>query len=235
MSAMRLIDGAEAHAPSGRPLAVVDVDEVVLQFIAPLAAFLERHGFRLEPRSFAITGNVTKAGGGQAIPGALVKELIDAFFRAEVENQPPVEGAVAALSRLAGVADVVLLTNVPAAQAERRAAHLGRLGLALPMIANEGSKGPALATLATGARARVPACPVIFVDDGPNHLAAARQAVEAIRLVHFVADPVWFAMAPEVGGTWLRTRDWGTVARAVGCLIGGDEAAAPIVGDGADG
>lgn len=228
MSGVRLLDRAEAHRADGRALTVVDVDEVILRFVAPLSDFLERHGFRLEPRSFAITGNVTRIGGGQAIAGELVKELIDAFFRSEVDAQPPVAGAVAALERLTTVADVVLLTNVPRAQAERRAAHLSRLGLALPMIANEGSKGPALATLASAARSAAPACPVIFVDDGPNHLAAVRRAVDGVRLVHFVADPVWFAMAPDVGGTWLKTRDWDVVERAIGGVIGGDDARAPI-------
>lgn len=225
MSGVRLVDRADLHRPSGRPLLVVDVDEVILHFIAPLAAFLEAHGFHLVPRSFALTGNVTRRGGGQAIPAELVKELIAAFFEREVDHQPAVAGAVATLTGLADRADVVALTNVPAAQAERRAAHLSRLGLSLAMIANAGSKGPALATLAAAARAGDPDLPVIFVDDGPNHLAAARKAVNAVRLVHFVADPAWFAMAPEVGGTWLRTGDWGEVARAVTGVID----AAPIV------
>ena len=116
----------------------------------------------------------------------------------------------------------------------RRAASSNASGMLSSSSLMETSSSKFLRTIKP-TRSRAPGCPVIFVDDGPNHLAAARQAVEAIRLVHFVADPVWFAMAPEVGGTWLRTRDWGTVARAVGGLIGGDEAAAPIVGDGADG
>ncbi|MCE1235768.1 MAG: hypothetical protein LWW93_05355 [Hyphomicrobiales bacterium] len=227
---MRLLADPAAHRPNGRPLLVVDVDEVVLGFIAPLSAFLERHGFQLMPRSFAITGNVTRAGGGQAIGGELVRELIAAFFAREVENQPPVEGAIATLARLAAATDPVLLTNVPAAQAARRAAHLAELGVGAPMIANDGPKGPALARLAQAARAvGGDELPVIFVDDGPNHLASARGAVAGVRLVHFVADPVWFAMAPTVGGTWLKTRDWDAVEAAIRRLLDGDEPGAGVV------
>ena len=223
-----LLPSPSAFRPSGRPLLVVDIDEVVLRFVAPLADFLAAHGFRLLPRSFAITGNVVREGGGQAIPGELVRELIAAFFAREVENQPVVEGAVEALGRLGAVFDTVFLTNVPAPQAARRAAHLGRLGLDAPMIANEGSKGGPLAELAARARAVGGArLPVVFVDDGPNHLAAVRGAVEDVLLVHFVADPAWFAMAPQVAGTGLRTRDWAAVETAALGLAAGRGLAPP--------
>lgn len=233
---VRLLEAARDHRPDGRPLLVVDVDEVVLAFVGPLAAFLADRGFRLSPRSFAITGNVTRTGGDQAIAGDLVKELIAAFFAEAVDAQPPVEGAVAALGRLARVTDLVLLSNVPAGQAERRAAHLTRLGITAPLIANEGSKGPALAGLADAARRIGPAdLPVVFVDDGPNHLAAARAAVAEVRLVQFVADPAWFAMAPTVEGVWLRTRTWDEVRRAVEALLAGARPGGAIVGRGANG
>ena len=230
---VRLLADAGDHRPDGRPLLVVDVDEVVLAFVGPLAAFLERHGHRLVPRSFALTGNVTRIGGADAIGAEEVKRLIAAFFEAEVEAQPPVAGAVAALGRLGRICDTLFLTNVPAAQAERRAARLATLGFAAPLIANDGAKGPALARLAASARARGGAeLPIVFVDDGPTHLASARAAVAGVRLVQFVADPVWFAMAPEVDGVWLRSRVWAEVEAAVDGLAAGDEDGGAIVAPG---
>ena len=221
------------HHPDGRPLLVVDVDEVVLAFVGPLAAFLERHGHRLVPRSFALTGNVTRIGGTDAVEAAEVKRLIDAFFEAEVETQPPVAGAVAALGRLGRICDTLFLTNVPSGQAERRAARLAALGFAGPLIANDGPKGPALARLAAAARAHGGAeLPVVFVDDGPTQLASARTAVADVRLVQFVADPVWFAMAPEVRGVWLRTRAWAEVEGAVARLTSGEDGGGAIVAPG---
>ncbi|NLH80497.1 MAG: hypothetical protein GX458_06605 [Phyllobacteriaceae bacterium] len=222
MSGVRLVTGPDEHRPNGRPLLVVDVDEVVLRFVAPFSAFLETRGFRLHPRSYALGGNVTRAGGDQAVAGDVVQRLIGDFFFAAVDDQPAVADAIAVLERLRAVADPVLLTNVPAAQAERRAAHLGRLGLTAPMIANAGAKGPAVARLAAGARAVGGVdLPVIFVDDGPTQLASARGAVGDLRLVQFVADPVWFALAPEIPGIWLRTRLWTEVEAAI-TAIGAD-------------
>lgn len=224
---VRLLAAADAHRPNGRPLLVVDVDEVVLAFVAPFSAFLEARGFRLHPRSYALGGNVTRAGGDRAVDGDLVQRLIADFFDAAVDDQPPVEGAIAALESLRDVVDSVLLTNVPAAQAERRAARLGALGLTTPMIANAGPKGPALARLAARARDVGGAdLPVVFVDDGPTQLASARDAVEDLRLVQFVADPVWFALAPRVPGVWLRTRSWAEVEAAV-VRLPGDAIAGP--------
>jgi len=204
----------------GRALFVVDVDEVVLQFVAHLERFLAAHGFALLARSFALTGNVVRAGSTSAVSGEEVKGLIDAFFRNEVERQVPVEGALAGLKRLAALGDVVLLTNVPDFAAEARVRHLARLGVGAPVVANHGAKGPALARLAArrrigGEDERPAGAGLYFLDDGPNHIASARDHVGGARLVHFIDDPRYFRMAPDVGGTWLKTRDWGEVVARI--------------------
>ncbi len=233
MSALPLLRAPDDHRPNGRPLVVVDVDEVVLAFVGPFSRFLEERGFRLHPRSYALGGNVTRAGGVEAVAGEVVQRLIADFFVAAVDDQPPVEGAIAALERLGAVADPVLLTNVPEAQAERRAAHLGALGLTAPMIANAGAKGPALARLTARARAvGGDDLPAVFIDDGPTQLASARGAVADLRLVQFVADPIWFALAPEIPGVWLRTRTWVEVEAAIAPLAGARRVGGAIAGAG---
>ncbi len=203
---------------SGRPLMVVDVDEVVLRFVSHLERFMRPRGLALAPRSFALSGNITRAGSSQAVAGDEVKALIDAFFDEEVERQEPVTGALEGLARLAALGDVVLLTNVPARAAEARARHLARLGVGAPVVANDGAKGPALAHLA-GLQARAAGRGLYFLDDGPNHIASARDHVAGIRLVHFIDDERYFRMAPEVPGTWLKSRDWGEVVARIAADI----------------
>ncbi len=193
-----------------RPLVIVDVDEVVLRFVSHLEAFIGRQGYRLEARSFGLTGNITRLGSCRAVPAGEVAALIAGFFAAHVHDQEPVPGAVAALARLSMRLDVVLLTNVPAEHAESRAARLTALGMAFPVVANDGPKGPAVARLAQ----RV-AHPLFFVDDGPNHLVSVRDTGAAVRLVHFIDDPRYYRLAPDVPGTWLKTRDWGEVATRI--------------------
>jgi hypothetical protein len=211
----------DALALDGRPLMIVDVDEVVLQFVPHLERFIAARGFALVARSFALTGNVVRAGSTSAIPGDEVKGLIDAFFREEVERQVPVDGALCGLARLADLGCVVLLTNVPDFAAEARGRHLADLGVGAQVVANHGAKGPALARLAarrreiTGATDALPGAGLYFLDDGPNHIASARDHVGGARLVHFIDDPRYFRMAPDVGGTWLKTRDWGEVVARI--------------------
>lgn len=193
-----------------RPLLVVDVDEVLLRFVSHLEAFMGAQGYRLDTGAFRITGSVTRLGSCRAVPGGEVAALIAGFFAAHVHDQQPVAGAAEALARLSTRLDVVMLTNVPPEHGSTRATRLADLGMAYPLVVNEGLKGPALAHL----RARV-AHPIFFVDDGPQNLASVRDAGAEAHLVHFVDDERYFRLAPEVPGTWLRTRDWAEVTRRV--------------------
>ena len=193
-----------------RPLMIVDVDEVVLRFVPHLEHFMAAQGYRLDAVSFGITGNVTRLGSCRAVPAPEVAALIAGFFAAHVHDQQPVPGAVAALARLAARLDVVLLTNVPPAHGDARAARLADLGMAYPMVVNDGPKGPAVARLA-----RRLDHPTFFVDDGPTNLASVRDHAGDTRLVHFVDDPRYFRLAPDVAGTWLKTRDWGEVVSRI--------------------
>ena len=213
-------DALDRLAIGRRPLLVVDVDEVVLRFVSHLEAFIGRQGYRLEVRSFGITGNVSRLGSCRAVPAPEVAALIAGFFAAHVHDQEAVPGAAAALSRLAARLDVVLLTNVPAEHAAARAARLADLGIAFPVVANDGPKGPAVARLA-----RRLARPLFFVDDGPINLASVRDHAAAARVVHFVDDPRYFRLAPDVAGTWLKTRDWREVTDRIEAAI--DDAPRP--------
>lgn len=209
-----------------RPLLVVDVDEVVLRFVPPLERHLEAQGYRLDVVSFGLTGNVRRHGSQQAIAGAEVLALIGDFFACHVHDQEPVDGAVASLARLATALDVVLLTNAPAIHREVRRERLADLGIPYALIMNEGPKGPALAQLA----AQVDR-PIFFVDDGPSNLASVRDRVPEARLVHFVDDERYFRLAPDVPGTWLKTRDWGEVVARIEAAIGtGDPPGAATTG-----
>ena len=203
-------DAVDRLEVGARPLLVVDVDEVVLRFVAHLEAFIGRQGYRLDARSFRLTGNVTRLGSCRAVPAPEVAALIAGFFAAHVGDQEPVDGAAAALSRLAARLDVILLTNVPAEHTARRAARLAALGMTYPLIANDGPKGPAVGRLA-----RRLARPLFFVDDAPTNLASVRDHATDARLVHFVDDPRYFRLAPDVPGTWLKTRDWAEVVRRI--------------------
>ncbi|MBM3490430.1 MAG: hypothetical protein FJX68_08265 [Alphaproteobacteria bacterium] len=187
----------------GRPLIVADADEVLLQFVRGLEAFLADEGLYLELASFALTGNVRHRGSGEALAGTAVKTLIERFFAERMEEMQPVEGAAAALAALSERAQVMVLSNVPLERREARARLLARHGMPYPLVANAGTKGGALAYLA----GRV-AAPIVFLDDIPHNIAAVALSAEAVIRVHFVADSRLARLLLPAADCHARHDDW---------------------------
>jgi hypothetical protein len=170
-----------SHDP--RPLLVLDVDDVVLDFIGPFPRFLEAQGFELRLGSFHLNGNIFDVASGEAADAARVDELIDAFFHGQAEWQTITVGADEAMAEIAPRAEIVMLTAMPHRFREARRVHLDALGLPYPLLTTEMAKGPAIARL-RGEHPR----PVAFVDDQPRNLVSAREWVEDVSLFHLMAD-----------------------------------------------
>ncbi|MEZ5841162.1 MAG: hypothetical protein R3D02_12315 [Hyphomicrobiales bacterium] len=200
---------------AGRPLVVCDVDEVVMSFIGPFETFLIDSGYRLVARSYGLTGNIERLDDGTAIRQAEVGRLLDTFFARETGRQRPVEGAIEALAALDAVADIVFLTNLPAAYRDERAAALARHGVPYPVVANDGPKGPAVTRLAAGA-----ARPVFFLDDSPSNIISVRDAGAATHVIHFVADRRFFDLVDPIDGIALKSNSWPETGRFISDAIG---------------
>jgi hypothetical protein len=63
-----------------RPLLVVDVDEVILEFVQPLMRFLAERGYYLKTDSFRLNGNVVFEESGEAASNETVEQLIDGLL-----------------------------------------------------------------------------------------------------------------------------------------------------------
>lgn len=185
-----------------RPLIVCDVDEVVLQFIGPLEAHMAAHGFELIDHHYKLTGNIRRIGGTDLATQDDVRALLYGFFEAGYA-QPLVAGAAEALAALTGHAQVVMLTNMPMQFHLRRVRALAGHGMEYPVVTNEGAKGPAVAALAARVRA-----PVVFLDDSPTNVTSVRDSVPDAQLVHFMADPRFFARVERIPGVHLTSNDW---------------------------
>ncbi|PLX36830.1 MAG: hypothetical protein C0606_13580 [Hyphomicrobiales bacterium] len=206
----------DAFTTSGRPLIVCDVDEVVLHFIAPLERHLDAYGYDLIARSYSLAGNVIHRESGAALPGPEVHALLHGFFAERIHEQPPVDGAAEALDALSADADIVMLTNMPGEYREERAAVLTRHGIPFPVITNTGTKGAAVAALAERSDG-----PVIFLDDSPANLRSVRDTAGDTRLVQFIADPRFLALAGDIDGIDLLTGVWSEAHRFIDTLLGG--------------
>lgn len=204
----------EALAQSDRPLIVCDIDEVVLEFVAPFMAFLESHGHELRPNSFRLTGNIFDRRTGEAAEKQIVATFLESFFAEHDDWQIPAEGALTALTGMEAAhgADIVYLTAMPPRHHARRRALLDAHGFRHPMIATEDAKGEAVAHLLR----RRPERPVVFIDDlPPNHVSVLEAAPDALAL-HLMAFRPLRPHLPEMPAGVASVEDWPAAARAVG-------------------
>jgi hypothetical protein len=189
-------------AMSERPLLICDADEVLVQFASTFETYLGEQGFSIHFASFALSGNIRAIATGELASRKQVSQMVDDFFADRVEACPPVAGAVEALNTLADYADIVVLTNIPAAQEARRAAALAGYGMAYKVYSNEGPKGPAVKALA-GARRKV-----AFVDDMASHHQSVAEIIAPVHRLHLVSDVRLRPLIPAAPYAHARIDDW---------------------------
>ena len=202
-------------AADDRPLLILDVDDVVLEFIRPFPHFLKSRGFGLTLASFRLTGNIAETASGRLIEQPEVTALLGDFFDAQADWQSVTEGAEQALASLGDRAEIVLLTAMPHRHRAARRAHLDALGLPYPLLTTEMAKGPAVAKL-RGSKGR----PVAFVDDQPSNLISARNSVADAHLFHLMADNSLRAYLPPVPDDIVSVEDWRDAAPKIASALG---------------
>ncbi|MBE7186001.1 MAG: hypothetical protein INR68_16510 [Methylobacterium mesophilicum] len=197
-----------------RPLLVVDVDEVVLEFVTPFGNYLAAQDLDLGLDKFALHGNIFARGTRDALADDRVTALIDGFWDVQADWQQLALGAPEALAALSGHAQVVLLTAMPHRAREHRRRHLEALGLPYALLTTERAKGPAVAQIRNGAR------PVAFVDDIVRNHLSVRDAVPDAALFHLMAHGGLRALMGEVPAGITAVADWNEaqplIARALG-------------------
>lgn len=194
----------------GRPLVIVDVDEVLGHFMEGFGAFLEGRGLEFRVERFALFQNIYRPGEDAHLAIEEGRRHYDDFFRYGSGEMRVAEGAAEALRRLAEQAGVVILTNAPGQGRLARARWLGRHGLDYPLLLNTGPKGPLAAALADQVRS-----PAAFIDDLlPNLDSVAETAPKVARFQH-VADPRLRPLAPAAPDRHTRIDDWDALRIAI--------------------
>ncbi len=202
-------------ARDARPLLVLDVDDVVLDFIGAFPKYVATLGLDLRLDTFSLHGNVLDPQTGLPVANDRVDDMIDAFFVAQADWQTVLAGAADAMRALAGKVEIVLLTAMPHRYRAARRAHLDALGLPYPLLTTEQPKGPALRQL-RGAAGR----PVAFVDDQPRNLASVRQAVADAHLFHLMADNTFRHMLPSPPDGAIVVDDWAEAKPRIAAALG---------------
>jgi hypothetical protein len=194
----------------GTPLIVTDADEVLFRFFAAFEAFIEVRGLYFNYESFRLTGNVLARHDDRAVEADEVGALLGQFFETETERIPPVEEAAPSLAHLSGLAQIVVLSNVPPARKAARERALATHGMPYPLVANSGRKGLAVRHLA-----EIVDAPVVFIDDIPlNHESVSEHAHHVHRL-QFVADERLASLVTPSPHADHWMADWGTMTRHI--------------------
>jgi len=200
-----------------RPLVVCDVDEVVVHFTRAFEAYIALQDLWLDPRSFAINGNIRHRATGEEVAQAEVGNLIGLFFAERTRHLEPVDGAVEWLRTIADIAEIVLLSNLPHEAAGARRENLRDHGLVFPLVTNSGPKGPAIRELRREKRQSV-----VFIDDSPSFIASAHEHVPDAHLIHFLHDERFARHLDPLPFVSLTTGTWAEAGRHILTLIGGD-------------
>ena len=209
LTAHRLRDLA---IPAG-PLFVVDVDDVVLDFVGPLRSLLGSEGLHLATDTYRLHGNVRDTA-GEPVSKERVLALIDRLFAEQERRQHPVAGAREGLDRLAQHGTVVLLTAMRHGHFETRERHLRAHGIEHALVTTEGSKGRAIASV-EGAE------PVVFVDDLPSNHADVRGHVPRATCIHFMANRDFAPVLPPLPEGVRAVGSWDAIVEtAFGAIAG---------------
>jgi len=192
------------------PLVIVDVDEVLAQFVRGFERFVVAQGYEMRLERFALFQNIYRAGETAPLDTGTARRLFDAFFQLDPHDIDVAPGAREALEGLARGATIVILTNAPAGSRPARARWLIQNGLPYTLVVGSGPKGPAVAALA--ARTRGPAA---FVDDLLPNLDSAAAAAPAVARFQMVADERLRSLAPAAPDRHRRIDDWPTLAAAI--------------------
>ncbi len=186
----------------GRPLAIIDVDEVLGLFMQGFGAFVEARGYEFRVDRFAIFQNIYKPGAAEHAAIAEGRRLFDDFFATHCGEIEPAPGAVQALTRLSQRAEILILSNAPAQARALRGDWLRRHGLPQALVLSSGPKGPITAALTGQADG-----PTAFVDDLLSNLdSVAQHAPDTARFQH-VADQRLRPLAPS-SDAHRRIDDW---------------------------
>ena len=198
-----------------RPLLVLDVDDVVLEFLPPFMRFLNAEGLELRLQSFQLNGNIRSLSDGTAVETERVSALITDFFVRQALWQTPAPGAASSVAQLSRDAEIVMLTAMPHRHRAIRRKHLDSLGFPYPLVTTERAKGPALRQL-RGSSNR----PVAFVDDIPHNLVSVQTAVPDASLFHLMLMPGLREILPPLPDAIAPVDSWADAAPKIAVSLG---------------
>jgi hypothetical protein len=121
-----------------------------------------------------------------------------------MHRQNVVPGAVEALERIAGIADIVILTNIGDEYQAGRIEQLGRFGISHRVLCNRGGKGRPLLELLD----ELAPSAAVFIDDLAVHHESVARHTPGVWRLHMIAEPRLAAPTPPAPFAHARIDAW---------------------------
>ncbi len=198
-----------------RPLVIIDVDEVLGQFMRGFEQYVGEHGLEMRIDRFALFQNIYRPGESEHLDIREGRRLFDAYFACDPQKMEVSPGAPEALATLADHATIVILTNAPPHARSARGRWLSDNRLCYPLVIGSGPKGPTVAAMARRTQR-----PVAFVDDLLPNLDSVQREAPAVHRFQFVADERLRSLAPTAPDRHQRHDHWPELAAAITRTLG---------------
>jgi hypothetical protein len=194
-----------------KPLLITDCDEVLLHMVRHFGSWLdEAHQIDFTPNGGNFAESMRRRADGTTVAAEEMWDYLGGFFPAEMARQTLVPHAREALAELAGIADIVVLTNLLDECREPRIAQLAAHGIAHRVECNQGGKGNPVARLVAEHGNPV----TVFVDDLAHHHESVAKHAPQVHRLHMVSEPsiaATIAPAPHAHARiddWLEAKAW---------------------------
>ena len=186
-----------------RPLLISDADEVLFAFMDGFERHLHDNAKSFSWASFRLNGNIIDDETDEPVEPQAVRSLVYSFFERHTRTLAAVDKAADCLDHLSRRLQIVVLSNIWPEFRCDRAYALRTCGMPYPIIANHGSKAPAVAHLASRTNG-----PVFFVDDIPMHHRDVSEIAADIIRIHYVSNARLAALLGVAQDCHYSARDW---------------------------
>lgn len=125
------------------------------------------------------------------------------FFSSETENLQLVSNVKEVLERLSKFMQVVVLTNLPHKDKDKREKALRNNNIEFPVITNSGLKGPAVKKILENKNQKS-----FFIDDMPMNIDSVAKDSPKTICIHFIQDKRINKLMPTPKSAKIKSANW---------------------------
>lgn len=132
-----------------------------------------------------------------------MNKIMPDFFRSETENLQLISNVKEVLERLSKFMQVVVLTNLPHKDKDKREKALKNNNIEFPVITNSGLKGPAVKKILENKNQKS-----FFIDDMPMNIDSVAKDSPKTICIHFIQDKRINKLMPAPKSAKIKLANW---------------------------